>query len=249
MPTVRQHVTSALIEIGVLAPGESLSAALGAVGLERFQNQLDSWQADRLSLAVQQRATFPLVSGTSTVTIGTGGSVTTTPTTTTAPMWLDTVAYIIPDSDPEIEVPIGVMDRDTYARLTIKSLSSALPLQCFYQRSNTTALGSLFIWPQVDQNVTMVIYSPQGVGVPATLDSIVIGPPGYAEAFLYELAMRLCRPTGTAVPEGLPDQAAAARRIMQRPNVIPAVLGVDPATTLTTGSGYNVLSDTTQTSR
>lgn len=249
MPTVRQHVTSALQEIGVLAPGESLSAPLGAIGLERFKNQLDSWQADRLSLAVQARVMFTLPSGTSSVTIGTGGSVVTTPATTTAPMWLDTVNYINPGSDPEQEVPVGIMDRDTYAGLTIKELGSALPLQCFYQRSNTTALGTLFVWPQVTQNVEMVLYSPQGVGVPTTLDSVVVGPPGYAEAFLYELALRLCRPTGTAIPEWLPEQAASAMRTMKRPNVIPGRLGVDPATTMTTGCGYNVYSDTTQTSR
>lgn len=245
MPTVRQHVTDALLEIGVLGPGQSLSPALASVGLSRFQNQLDSWQADRLSLSIQARTTFTLTSGTSSVTLGPSGATVTMAT----PMWLDTVNYINPGSDPEQEVAIGIMDRDTYANLTIKDLSSALPLQCFYQRSNTTANGTLFIWPQVSQNVDMVLYSPQGVGVPVDLDSVVIGPPGYAEAFLYNLALRLCAPTGTAIPEALPTMASNAMTTMRRPNVIPAVLGVDPAVTMTTGCGYNVYSDTTQTSR
>lgn len=246
MPTVRQHVTDALLEIGVLGPGQSLSPALAAVGLSRFQNQLDSWQADRLSLAVQARTTFTLTSGTSSVTLGpSGATVTITPT----PMWLDTVNYINPGSDPEQEIQIGIMDRDTYAGLTIKELSSALPMQCFYQRSNATGLGTLFFWPQVSQNVDIAIYSPQGVGVPVDLDSIVIGPTGYAEAFLYNLALRLCAPTGTQIPEALPTMARDAMTTMRRPNVIPAVLGVDPATTMTTSCGYNVYSDTTQTSR
>jgi len=249
MATVRAIVTDAYMEIGVLGVGQSLSPALADLGLLRFQNQLDAWQADRLSLAVQARVTFTLTSGTSTVTIGTGGSVTTTPATSITPMFLDTVCYVNPGSSPEQEVEIGQMDRDTYARLTIKELSSALPLQCFYQRSNTTALGSLFIWPQVDQNVTMVLYSPQGVGVPTTLDSAVTGPAGYARAFMKELALELCAATGTTPPALLEGQAAQAKRVMQRPNVMPAVLGVDPALTQTTGCGYNILSDVIQTSR
>ncbi len=77
MATVTDIVTDAYLEIGVLAAGELLSANTGlqALGLLRFQQLLDAWQADRLSLAVQQRSTFTLTSGTSTVTLGTGGSV------------------------------------------------------------------------------------------------------------------------------------------------------------------------------
>jgi hypothetical protein len=249
MATVRALVTDAYMEIGVLGPGQSMNASLGALGLLRFQNQLDRWQAKRLMLAVLKRATFTLTSGTSSVTIGTGGSVTTTPVTTTAPMFLDGVFYVNPGSSPEQEVKIGQMDRDTYARLSIKQLASALPIQCFYQRSNTDALGTLFLWPQVTQNVTIVIYSPQGVGVPTSLDDTIIGPAGYASGFMLDLAFDLCAPTGTAMPAGLPDKRSEALKTMQAPNVMPAVLGVDPALTQISGAGYNILSDQIQTSR
>jgi len=249
MATVRALVTDAYMEIGVLGPGQSMNANLGALGLLRFQHQVDRWQADRLMLAVLKRATFTLTSGTSSVTIGTGGSVNTTPATTTAPMFLDTVRYVNPGSSPEQEVPIGIMDRDTYARVTIKELQSALPTLCFYQRSNTDALGTLFLWPQVTQNVTIVLYSPQGVGVPTSLDDTIIGPAGYASAFMLDLAFDLCAPTGTAMPDGLPEKRTAALQTMRRPNVMPAVLGVDPALTNRAGAGYNVYSDQITSSR
>lgn len=246
MATVRDLITDAYLEIGVLGVGEPLSAELAAVGLLRFQNLRDAWQADRLTLAVQVRTSFTLASGTSTVTIGpSGADVTLNPT----PLYLDTVTYVNPDSDPEQEVKIGQMDRDTYARLSIKELGSALPLQCFYQRSNTTGLGSLFLWPQVTQDVTIVLYSPQGQGVPTSLDDTVIGPPGYARASMLDLALDLCTPTGTAVPETLPAKRAAAMQTMQRPNVIPSTMRVDPALTPGTGAGYNILSDVIQASR
>lgn len=247
MPTVRALVTDAYHEIGVVAPGETLSPSLAALGLLRFQQQLDAWQAERLSLAVQTRTPFTLTSGSSTVTLGASGAdVTILPA---APMWLDTVNYINPGSDPEQEVQIGQMDRDTYAGLTIKELGSALPTLCFYQRSNTTALGTLFFWPQVTQDVDIVLYSPQGTGVPTALDDIIIGPPGYHRAFVKNLALELCSPTGTVPPDMLESQAAAAKDTMQRPNVMPGLMGVDPAVTRNTGAGYNILSDVIQTSR
>lgn len=249
MATVRTLITDALLEIGALGPGETLDASLAAVGLQRVQNQFDAWQADRLNLAVLARASFTLPSGTSTVTLGTGGSVTTSPATTTAPMFLDHVTYVNPASSPEVEVPIGQMSRDDYAAITIKSLSSALPTQCFYQRSNTTALGSLFFWPKVSQNVTIYIYSLQGIGVPVTLSDVILGPPGYPDASLYDLAVRLCPATGTAMPDGLPALRSLAMKRMQRPNVYPGTLGVDPAVTSQGGAGYNILSDTMQTAR
>lgn len=251
MATVTSIVTDAYNEIGVLAPGELLSdnTGLQALGLLRFQQLLDAWQADRLQLAVQARATFTLTSGTSSVTIGPSGSVTTTPATATAPVWLDTVAYVNPGSSPAQEVGMGQMDRDTYAGLNIKTLSSSLPQDYFYQLSNTTALGTLFIWPQVSQNITIVIYSPQGLGVPTAVGDTILGPPGYQRAMMKCLALELCSPTGTPVPELLPMQAAQAKKDMQRPNVMPGLMGVDPATTNTAGAGYNVYSDQTQTSR
>lgn len=245
MPTVRAIVTDAYLEIGVLGPGETLSPELGAIGLLRFQHQLDSWQAKRLMLAVQTPTAFTLTSGTSTVTLGSSGA----DVTVARPTWVDHVNYIVPGSSPEIEVALGIMDPDTYAALSIKELQSALPTQCFYQTSVTDEFGYLFFWPQVTQNVDIRVYHPQGVGQPATLNSSVTGPPGYAEAFVYQLALRLCAPTGTAVPETLPMMARQAMATVQAPNTKPSALGVDPATTNSTNSGYNILTDQVQAAR
>jgi hypothetical protein len=137
------------------------------------------------------------------------------------------------------------MDEDSYAALTIKTLSSALPLQCFYNTSISTMLGTLFFWPKVTQNVEIVLYTPQAVGVPTALTSILLGPPGYQEAFMYQLALRLCTPFGVTVPPLLPELATRAFATMKRPNVSPGILGVDAALVPSGGAGYNVYSDTT----
>lgn len=240
MATVRSIINDALTEIGFLRPGETPTAEAAQLALLRFQNQLDSWQADTLTLSVLLRTVFTLTSGSSSVTLGpTGADV-----TMVRPVYINAVNYIIPSSSPAVEVPIGIMDQDAYTNLAIKTLSSSLPQQCFYNTSISTVLGTLTFWPQVSQNVQIALYTPQAVGVPTSLTSVLICPPGYAEAFMYQLAMRLCTPFGCAVPPLLPKMAQDAWNNMKRPNVQPGQMGVDQALVPNLGAGYNILSDT-----
>lgn len=243
MPTVRSIITDALTEIGVLAAGETAPGSDMELGLRRFQHQLDAWQADALTLAIQKRVTFTLTGGTSTVTIGpAGGDV-----TAVRPVYMDGINYIIPGSSPAVEVPIGPMDRDTYLSLSIKELQSQLPLASFYQTSTDTVLGSIFFWPQVTQDAGIVLYYPAGVGVPAAFDDVLLGPPGYQDAYLYQLAERLLTPFAIGDPsviQSVKQHAADAFAVMKRPNTQPGQMGIDAALVPSLGGAYNVLSDT-----
>lgn len=245
MPTVRAICTDALTEIGVLADGEGMSPSQGARCLLRCQHMIDAWQAQRLALAIQLRTTFTLTSGSSSVTLGPSGA----DVTMARPVWIDSAAYVVPSSSPAVESPIAVIrDPLAYAQISIKSLSSALPTDCFYQTSLDTALGTLTFWPVVSQNVTIAIYTPQGIGVPATLDSVLTGPPGYQEAFLYQLAVRLLTPFGvpaSSVPllVGENGFAETAWRTIARVNLKPGTLTLDPALVPYPTAAYNVLTD------
>jgi len=239
MATIRAICTDALREIGVLGEDEVMSGNQGAFALLRFQNQIDAWAADRLTLSVQSRQTITWPSSTSTQTIGpVGGDI-----TAQRPVWINTMTYVNPGSSPEVEVVMGPMDQDSYALQTIKALQSSLPQQYFYQTSIDTVLGEIFIWPQPTQQLTLYLYAPQAVGVPTTLDSILLGPPGYQDAFMYQLAKRLCRPFGRPVTPDLLKDAQEAWAVMKRPNVEPGLLGVDTALTIGKTAGYNILSD------
>jgi hypothetical protein len=241
MATVQAIVTDALQEVGAFGPGETPPAADLAFGLLRFQNQLDTWQADRLTLSLQARISYTIVSGDSSVTIGpAGGDI-----TAQRPVWIDQINYVIPASSPEVETPMAPLDEFQYAAITIKELSSSLPQQYFYQTDPTTVLGTIFFWPQVNQNVKVYIYAPRGIGVPALLADTLLGPPGYQEAFMYQLAIRLWTAyRGSApLPALLPELAQKAWANMVRPNITPGLLGTDPAVVPVRSGGYNILSD------
>ncbi len=239
MAIVRAILTDAFREIGVLGEDEPMTANQGQFALLRFQNQIDAWAADRLTLSTQSRLSITWPSSTSTQTIGPAGA----DITAQRPVWINTMTYVNPGSSPEVEVQMGPMDQDSYALQSIKALQSGLPQQFFYQTDIDTVLGNLFIWPQPTQQMTLYLYAPQAVTVPVTLDTVLLGPPGYQDAFMYQLAKRLCRPFGRPVTPDLLKDAQDAWAVMKRPNVAPGLLGVDAGLTLGNASGYNILSD------
>jgi hypothetical protein len=238
MATVLSILSDALYEIGAYAVGGTISAAHQALGLLRFQHQLEAWQADDLTLFLEERDVFPLPAGSNTFTMGPTGNL-----ITTRPVYIGSMNYIVPGTVPPVEVPMGPMDRQAYEALAIKTLSSSLPQLYFYSQSVPN--GTVFVWPTVNQIVQLAIYSPRGVDVPATLTTNVTGPQGYAEAFLYQLALRLCGPMARPIPEALPQMAEAAFARMVRPNVQPTQLGVDAALVPSFGGAFNVLTGTT----
>ncbi len=241
MPTVRSIITDALTEIGAYGVGEVPSGSDMELGLRRFQNQIDAWAADRLTLSVQSRTAITWPAATSTRTIGPGGQI-----DTQRPVWINQMTYVNPGSTPTVEVVMGPMDDQSYALQSIKGLQSGLPRQYFYQTSIDTLLGSLFIWPQPTGSITLYLYAPQAVGVPTGFDDILLGPPGYQDAFMYALAERLLVPFAIGNPAVVAMVQSAAQRsmmVMKRPNVDPGLLGVDAALTLGTSAGYNILTD------
>lgn len=239
--TVQAIITDALAEIGAIGVNETPTAADLAIGLTRFQNQVDAWQAERLTLSFQSETSISWPSSTSTQTIGpSGGNI-----TAQRPVWINQMNYVVPGTSPAVEVAMAPLTQDQYAAVTIKALASGLPQQYFYQTSLTSVLGTIFLWPQPNQNLTIKLYADVGVTVPTALSDTMYGPPGYAEAFMYQLAIRLLTPFGRKVSDipMLPKLAAEAWGRMQRPNVDPGLRGVDPALVPTYPGGYNIYTD------
>ncbi len=240
MPPMRAIAADALMEIGALGQGETMSAADAALMLRIAQRMIDGFAADRLTLSVQSALPITWPSATSTQTIGPGGDI-----DTQRPVWINTLAFVIPGSSPPVESqpPMAQLSDAQYAGISIKTMPSALPQQYFYQTSIDTALGTLFIWPQPTQTLTLMLYAPVAVGVPISLDSVLTGPPGYLQAYHYQLALRATTPFARQVPPLLPGLAAETYALAKRPNVEPGLLGCDPVFVPSGAGSYNILTN------
>lgn len=244
MATAGSIIADAMYEIGAYAPGDTISSVHQQLGLLRFQNQLNAWQADFLTLNLQTPKTYTLVAADNEFTVGpTSVDV----TTTQRPVFIEGINYLNPGSSPATEVPMGEMDDDTYRALSQKTLTSSLPQQ--YHVNATMPNVTVFVWPTVTQNVGLVLYLKQGITEPTLLTTSVTGPQGYQEAFMYQLALRLCGPMSRPVTEHISSMAAASYARMKRPNEQPAILGVDAALVPTYGGAFNILTGTTSGSQ
>ena len=241
MATVRSIISDALQEIGVLAGNETASADMAAICLLRFRNQLDSWAAESLTLASLNKVSFALTPGTSTYTIGDGADI-----DVQRPVWITRINYQIPGTTIENLGGLAQWDDEAYAAQPIKDLSGSLPQAFWYNAS--TPFGTLVFWPVVNQAVTVVLYLPTATSADITLNTDIQGPPGYQEAFMYQLAKRLCTPFGRVPPPLLLENIAEATARFKRPNLKPGLMGVDAALVPTFG-GYNILTDATNASR
>jgi len=234
MAIARSIIFGAFCEIGVYQPNETLTATDAQIGLGRLQMLLDAWAAEQGTLAVFNPQTYTIPAGEFEFTIGAGGDL-----NTQRPVYVDGMNYVNPGSSPAVEVPMAPMSKEQYMALSIKELSSGLPQEYFY--NPTTPLGTFTIWPVPDQDIDLVVYASLAVAQPATLNATVVGPPGYAEAIHYQLALRLCNPMGRPIPANLPQMASSAFLRMQRPNADPGLLGVDAALVPMSGGAFNVL--------
>lgn len=232
-------ITDALVEIGAYAPGETIAPVHAQLGLLRLQHQLDTWQADALTLNLQDRDVFVLTPGMSQFMVGPTGDL-----VTDRPNFIAGISYLIPGTTPATEVPMAPMDDEQFMGLSQKTLPATLPQQ--YYVDATWPNATIHLWPQVTQTVSVVLYLRRGIGVPATLTTAVTGPQGYAEGFMYQLALRLCGPMSRPMPADLPAMAAAAYGRLKRPNVEVPLMALDAALTAHGGGGgFNVLTGQT----
>ena len=234
MATAQTIITDALMEIGALAPGETASSDDLALGLLRLQNQINAWGADRLTIAVGNRVTYTLTAGRSSATIGLSGVA---DIAAARPTWFTAVNRI---TTGNVETALAEYSEEQYAAITIKPLTSTLPTGYHYEA--TAPDGTLTFWPVPTASVGLVLYYPAATDTPAALSSLLSGPPGYQEGFMYHLALRLCTPFGRQPPPLLPQLATDAYARLKRPNTEPGLLALDAALTPTAG-GYNVFTD------
>lgn len=207
-------VTEALREIGAIAAIEQPSASQAAVGLVRLQGLVDSWAADEFANPFLTRLQHTLAAGTQEYTIGAEGEF-----DTARPVWIVGVNVVTPQSDPIEETPLSRLDDDGYANTPIKATTGAI-LTAFYY-NGTVPRGTLFFYPNLTVANDVVIYVLTSLAVPTSLSDDLVGPPGYQDALIYELALRLCTPFARQVPALLPGMAERSYARMKQPHLTP----------------------------
>jgi hypothetical protein len=212
-------ITDALVDLGVLEPGDALSASDGALGLRTLNRFISSLTTQALSFPFVSREVFPVVAGQSTYTIGPTGNL-----VTIRPQSLTGAGILFPSTGSpagRLEVPRGLLTDDAYANLRLKDLTNALWTDVYYNPTYAAGLGSIFLWPTPNSTLyDLVLYRGDAIQGFANLTTFYDFPPGYSEMLQFNLEKRLCRVYGKAREWGTLDDDLAANslRLVKRQN-------------------------------
>ncbi|MGD9895177.1 MAG: hypothetical protein AB7Q16_18005 [Vicinamibacterales bacterium] len=197
MASATDLITGSLRALNVVGATETPSSADLTLGLSVLNRMVARWRLKRLLVAYLTRVTHSLTANVSAYTIGTGATI-----NTPRPTAIERVG-VIPDdtADPLLEVPLGPpIAAADYAAIPYKALEGAYPTRVHYERSFTSSLGRVLVWPvQTTSTVDLVLYIPSPLANFADLNTDYVLADGMEEALHYNLAIRLAN-EGFAAP-------------------------------------------------
>ena len=208
--TAGDQIDGALRLLGVLAEGETPSAATAQDALFTLNQMIDSWSTERLSTfnTVDQTYLWPV--DIITRTLGPTGDF-----VGARPVLLDDATYY---RDPSTNVSFGIkmINQQQYNGIAVKTVTSTYPQVMF---TNMTFPNiTMTIYPKPTRELEWHIISAQVLAEPATLATNLYFPPGYMRAFRYNLACELAPEFGVEPSQQVSRIAMTSKRNIKRIN-------------------------------
>jgi hypothetical protein len=227
----------ALRLIGVVASGEPLPADQLKDGLEAFNDMVDVWNTEKLIIWVLARNTFTLTIGTNPFEIGPG--VAAPGLNAPRPNRIEQgQAWITGGTLGTTETELEVLTLQQWASEQLPD-SSGIPSELYYEP--TFPLGKIRFDVKPDAAYTLILYLEQmlsQVFVDGTTSELAL-PPGYKDAIVHNLAIRLAPEYGKPAPPEVVISAVEGKASVKRLNQKPLYLYGDPELTARRGASLS----------
>lgn len=225
--TGRDVVSAALRKIGALAPSESLGASDAADGLSELNRMLSSWSNDGLLIyAITAEVTLTLTGGQATYTLGASGDI------TTRPQKIEKALI----RDGTVDYPVRVLSLEEFSVIPQKSTQSTYPLDLYDDGGYPQRTITLYPVPFASKS--LVLFTKRPLTTISTLDTAVSFPPGYEDALIYNLGLRLAPEYGKAITDVVAMMASDSLAAIKRANHRSGYLKCDAG--LVRGAGFNI---------
>ena len=239
--TAQQIITRSMKALQVLGNTETPSAAESNDALVAFNAMLDSWSNMGLAAYRVDENSFPLVVGTSSYTVGSGGDV-----NIERPLEI-TEAYIQDTGGNNYEMKI--MPRDWWNKIGNRSstITSQIPDVLFYDPQYPLGVINIFPTPLI----AYTCYFDGMLDQPtfATLATDLAMPKGYERAYVLNLAVEIASMMGIPIPAVAAGQkniamlAAEALAAIKTTNMKEQIAEYDPMLVSRANSTYNIYRD------
>ena len=231
--TAGDQINRALRLLGVLAEGETPSAATSQDALIAMNQMIDSWSTERLSVFCTQDQIFTWPAGQYIRTLGPSGDF-----VGLRPVLLDDATYF---RDPGTNVSFGIkfINQQQYNGIAVKTVTSTYPQVCFVNMGFPDV--TLSIYPRPTRDLEWHFVSVQILAEAATLGTDLFFPPGYMRAFAYNLAMEIAPEFGVEPSPQVQRIAMTSKRNLKRINNPDDVMSM-PYAIVATRQRFNIYS-------
>lgn len=229
--TTGDLINRALRLLGVLAEGETPSAATSQDSLIAVQQMIESWDTERLSVFSTQDQIFTWPAGQITRTLGPSGDF-----IGNRPILLDDATYY---RDPGTNVSFGIkmINQQQYDGIAVKTVTSTYPQVLFINMTYPDI--DMYIYPKPTRDLEWHFISVEELSNPATLVTNLTFPPGYLRAFVYNLAMEIAPEFGVEPSPQVTRIAMTSKRNLKRINNPDDIMSM-PYSLIATRQRFNV---------
>ena len=211
-----------MLVIGAIASTETPSADEQADALRILNRMLSTWSNDSLMIAAAAtRETFPLVSGKQVYTLGPTGDL-----VTPRPTEVQFISIGQPGS-PSFETPVELINARQWSDILVKGTTSTFPTQAFVEYTNPNL--TISVWPIPQLNYLIEVTSLKPLAQFVSVNDTVSLPPGYEDAIVYNLAVRLTPMYSKQLDPVVNEIAIGAKEKIERQNISEILLDTDPA--------------------
>ena len=231
MATAGDQINSALRLLGVLAEGETPSAATSQDALFALNQMLDSWNTERLSVFSTQDQVFSWLPGLRTRSLGPTGDF-----VGNRPIMVDDATYF---RDPASNISYGIklINQQQYDGIAVKTVTSTYPQVMWVNMEYPNI--TMTVYPVPTKTLEFHIVSVNELTTPANLATTLAFPPGYLRAFRYNLACELAPEFGMEPPPTVVRIAMASKRNLKRINNPDDIMSI-PYSIVATRQRYNI---------
>jgi hypothetical protein len=232
MPTsAGEQINRALRLLGVLAEGETPSAAVSQDALAALNQMVDSWNTERLSVFSTQDQVFSWPASVRSRTLGPSGDF-----VGNRPILLDDATYF---RDPSNNVSYGIkiINQQQYDGIAVKTVTSTYPQVLWINMTYPDV--EMYIYPVPTRLLEWHFVSVDELTNPATLATTLAFPPGYLRAFAYNLAMEIAPEFGVEPSPQVQRIAMTSKRNLKRINNPDDVMSM-PYSLVATRQRFNV---------
>lgn len=167
-------------------PGRTPSLDQYADAIAILNRMIGIWNIDRDKIFTVEVDAYTLTAGKKTYQIGPGGADF---PAAARPIEIETANIIVNTTTPVVREPMALLTQPEWAAIQLQDVSGTIPGSLYNDRGNP--FSTLYIYGQALAAYQLELYTWQPLQTFAATTDLVVLPPGYEEAIVWNLGIRL----------------------------------------------------------